>query len=251
MRIISKFRDYYDCVQAHGQDRGLKYVRNEDEEKIGYRWPFPSVMTFNSNPTWLKQNIIGFCGKLYPCLHVAYTNYELARHSCREHATWKTEEYPTAFCFTLDEVDEFVNANYKKRDIEVYYEGKKHDYWRRSGVRQLHLKEFFEKMEQEADKHQKRFEEHLSPIFVASLVGSVHRAWEPATTKYEQKIDWNASLREFEFMRIKDPYTAYQELSMYLGNMAFPNKPIPKIDDKTMAEIKGFDKFSFRKDKAS
>jgi hypothetical protein len=33
--------------------------------------------------------------------------------------------------------------------------------------------------------------------------------------------------------------------------MAFPNKPIPKIDDKTMAEIKGFDKFSFRKDKAS
>ena len=52
-------------------------------------------------------------------------------------------------------------------------------------------------------------------------------------------------------MRIKDPYTAYQELSMYLGNMAFPNKPIPTISDEVMAEIKGFNKFSFRKDKAT
>jgi hypothetical protein len=29
--------------------------------------------------------------------------------------------------------------------------------------------------------------------------------------------------------------------------MASPEKPIPKIDDKTMAQAKGFDKFSFRK----
>ena len=35
---------------------------------------------------------------------------------------------------------------------------------------------------------------------------------------------------------------------MFISNLAVPLKPIPKIDDKTMAEIKGFDKWSFRKE---
>jgi hypothetical protein len=35
---------------------------------------------------------------------------------------------------------------------------------------------------------------------------------------------------------------------MFMNNMALPMKPIPVFDDVTMAESKGFNKFSFRKD---
>lgn len=61
----------------------------------------------------------------------------------------------------------------------------------------------------------------------------------------------NPNLDDFDFQRVKDPYTAFQELYMYLGSKAAPEKPIPQPTDKVMAEIKGFDKFSFRKDKAT
>jgi hypothetical protein len=81
------------------------------------------------------------------------------------------------------------------------------------------------------------FLKHRSPVFIAEVVN-----------EYEGKITYNGCLKPFEFYRVFDPYLAFQEIAMWLGNQAVPIKPIPKIDDVTMAEIKGFDKFSFRKD---
>jgi len=60
----------------------------------------------------------------------------------------------------------------------------------------------------------------------------------------------NGELKKFEFFRVLDPFQTFQELYMYLGGLAVPDKPLPKLDDKTMAEIKGFNKYSFRKDKS-
>jgi hypothetical protein len=58
----------------------------------------------------------------------------------------------------------------------------------------------------------------------------------------------NAWLAPVEFYRVMPVEQAYQELSMYLGGLASAEKPIPEIDDVTMAGAKGFDKHSFRKD---
>jgi hypothetical protein len=55
-------------------------------------------------------------------------------------------------------------------------------------------------------------------------------------------------LQDFDFFRIKDTYSAYQEIQQWVANRARPEPPIPQIDDKTMAEIKGHgDRYSFRK----
>ncbi len=63
------------------------------------------------------------------------------------------------------------------------------------------------------------------------------------------KVTLNCRLRDYKFYKIYDTYSAAQEIEMYLNNLAIPEKPIPKISDKIMAEAKGFDKYSFRKDK--
>jgi hypothetical protein len=34
---------------------------------------------------------------------------------------------------------------------------------------------------------------------------------------------------------------------MFMSNLAVPLKPVPEISDKIMVDIKGFDKWSFRK----
>ena len=58
----------------------------------------------------------------------------------------------------------------------------------------------------------------------------------------------NAPLSDLDFAKVMPPYQAYQEIRMFLGNMAQPEKPIPQIDDETMVEIKGHGgKYSFRK----
>ncbi len=76
------------------------------------------------------------------------------------------------------------------------------------------------------------------PIFVMSQVHS----WV---------FTWNAELRNFDFQKIVEPYTAFQELSMWVGAQARPERPIVEISDEVRLEAHGFDKkFSFRKPKS-
>lgn len=66
---------------------------------------------------------------------------------------------------------------------------------------------------------------------------------------YESTIEYNPRLNLYEFYRVLPAYEAYHKLSGFLESFAQPCKPIPSISDETMVEIKGFDKYSFRKEK--
>ena len=63
----------------------------------------------------------------------------------------------------------------------------------------------------------------------------------------------NPELKPFGFAPVVDPYTAVQELQMYIGNqLAHDSHPeMPVGSDRVIAESKGFDKYSFRKPKRS
>jgi hypothetical protein len=59
----------------------------------------------------------------------------------------------------------------------------------------------------------------------------------------------NVRLAPFGFQSTIDPYTAYQEIAMYLaGPLAIQQDPPQDIDDETLASMKGFDDRSFRAD---
>lgn len=59
----------------------------------------------------------------------------------------------------------------------------------------------------------------------------------------------NCNLKQFEFQKIIDPFTAIHKLNTFLCNQARPENPVVNISDKDLAKSKGYDKFSFRKDK--
>lgn len=62
-------------------------------------------------------------------------------------------------------------------------------------------------------------------------------------------IVFNDKLEPLEFYRVIDPYTAFQEIDMYIGNILVGvNDSVPAVSDKDMIEAKGFDNKSFRKD---
>lgn len=64
------------------------------------------------------------------------------------------------------------------------------------------------------------------------------------------KVEYNAILKQYEFEKIIDPYTAFQEVYMFLAAKAKPEKVIKEMSNDDKVFSKGFDKFSFRKEKS-
>ena len=57
----------------------------------------------------------------------------------------------------------------------------------------------------------------------------------------------NPCLKDLQFYKVKDAFSAFQELSMYLGSQLCPKPEIDDVADKFKITGHGFDaKFSFR-----
>lgn len=70
MRIISKFKDYYDCGMSYGFDKDFHYVRNTEiielkKDVFSYRLICPpNMMVKECDNSGI--GIIGFCGEYFP-----------------------------------------------------------------------------------------------------------------------------------------------------------------------------------------
>lgn len=228
MRIISDFKDYYDSVQSLGQDRSLIYYRKTKEDSV-----FPGIFPWTGGNRYFQLSsfiydcfIIGFCGKIYPLLKIE--------------SNWRYKpkiSYNVTICCNLEDVDCLVKNHYREKQIEGYF-AKKNLYrknWSLCCNRQI-FKTFFDKCEEKKESYKEYFSEH--PVFVVK------------DRDRHRYIEYNACLKDFNFVRQVDVFTAYQQIQMHISNIAVPQKPIPEISNNDMIEAKGFDlKFSFRKDK--
>jgi hypothetical protein len=244
MRIISDFRDYYDSVQGAGQDLQLIYHRRAMEEKLeGYTFPIcKKLWRMLEDPLTVEDNVIGFCGKVYPVLEIT------------KERRWPKQDV-SAICFNIEQVDTFIEENFKKKQADAYRRprsgsGRRRAEWPSHYERQ-HFTTYFTRMAEVQDKYQKLFLDERCPIFVIYPYGWGDKTASIGRTGRYRKyplLVTNDCLKEFDFVRLFDPYSAFQEIQMFLGGMAFPNNPIPEVSDADMLIAKGFDaKSSFRK----
>lgn len=126
MKIISKFKDYYDGVaQSKGIDnkiiyvretknlflKDFKYVYNHHLTTSKYFFPFRHGYR---NSQEFHTVIIGFCGKLYPLIvkNISYDNNEyiydnnIIKELCKNH------------------YDSFINMTNDKNILELFYKHK-------------------------------------------------------------------------------------------------------------------------------
>lgn len=196
MRIVSRFRDYYDIGLGLGYDSHVDYIRTPREvifkDGASPEKEFFGKLRFRSD--WKTQFIvIGFCGVFYPLI-IARRDY------------MATE---TKYCYSLEELASIVEIRR----------------WDR-------YKEFYETVK--SLKNDQLFIDNYSPIVIVDGA----------------KATWNGFLKPYQFMRIIDPYQAFQKIDMFLGNMAAPEKPAPKQSDIEKVKSHGFDpKMGFRKGK--
>lgn len=225
MRIISSFKDYYDSAMGYGVDYDSVWLREEKEIKRGPGPRGPRTYQHQNIDFKYSSHNIAFCGKLYGCVKVAKLK----------------EGRPVieAICYKIEDIDKFVEANFKKKQIKYYYEHNKSSsfsYSRRafeSGMYYGNRKAFeffFKEIDKYSeDKVEKFLIENNTPICVDNQL--------------------NAFLKDWEFYRVVDPYTAFQEIQMFFGRLRSPERPIPYVSDADMLEAKGFDpKWSFRRE---
>lgn len=212
IRIISKFKDYYDSVQLYGQD-DLVYVREPSEIEV--EDPKGIWCCGYLDGITVRLGCVGFCGNLYPYVTL-----------CKDYGD------PHTF-YSVEEVTKFVVPLLKKKDVETYHN--KYSRWS-NYLSEGRIKRFFE--EKNWEIYNKQLD--IAPIFVVKY----KRNYNDPTT-----LTLNAPLKDLQFYKLFDSYTAFQELFMYIGNTAQPEKEIPKVSDSDMIVAKGFDKHSFRKQK--
>lgn len=218
MLIISKTHDYYDVVaNSVGHDTSMRYIRTSKvistDDSYTHSWTGLGPEHHNANGDTVY---IGFCGKVYYCLKVNVADrYESPRYKF----IYNQEDYDIQFPKKDIKLRRYKWVKYRPKDVITNWV-----------VDSNHL-----------------FLEHHVPIWAMYPEYGTNR-WGRSANLIKTEI--NANLNQFEFFRVFDPFSAYQEITMFLGGMASPEKEIPHIDDKTMAEVKGFNKFSFRKDKS-
>lgn len=217
MRIISNFKDYYDCIQGYGQD-DLKYIRHPIETKeiyLGLRQQITSIPKYH----WKNVRIL-FCGKLY-------SGYKFTQGL-----------NSTKFMYNPEEVEGFCNENdirYKSKNKWDSGFGSDYEHLEKANATNNYLP---------------ICEKYLTPIVVveSSIYSQVIQG-KKIINRWTELATINARLNQYDFQKVFGPVEAFMAIQTFISNLAYPNKPIPHVSDEDLVSAKGFDKFSFRKDK--
>ena len=239
MKIISKRKDYYDCIQKYGYDDSRYFIRkpkkiNVHDVKI---WEYlnsevKEVLVnkiFNYNETDFIGNIliIGFCGKIYMVLQL--------RPDSENTVLRYNDEF---FFYSYQEFIDFAD-NYPKLKKYIHNSISKKNTWRlwnsgQRGGQIAYIKSAFDILSG-SDQFKQIFIKYKVPIFIYD--------------KSRNEVLLNPSnLKEYKFPKIFHAYTAFQELEMYIGNLGLNDPKMVSISNKHLLEKKGFDnRYSFRK----
>ncbi len=230
MRIISSFHDYYDCVAKQGVDQSLLYIR--EETAIDFVLPTSNWRERNClfSDYYLQATTCFVGGKFHTILQWLLPNTE------RIEWLWVRDE---------QELQEEIQQRCSKDAIKHYMHSR-HNYERfQYGFKVPIRKRVIEGLAFLENQHPfiaAAAEKHHAPILIHN------HYWRTKHGKHFALL--NGKLSNYNFQKTIDPWTCFQDIAVWLGAQASPEKPIPTIDDKTMSEAKGFNKYSFRKDKA-
>lgn len=254
MKLRSRFHDYYDKVMATGQS-DLMYLRYP-KALDGKDYPGPSLLVAGTRlginrKLSVRSAIVGFCTRAYGIIRLTST------------ARGKDT---TKICASSEDVDALMGSVLKPDEMRAYKDPASvcrkerlfevtswngAPWFSYSGVRAWYalIAKF------QAEKLQALLLKHQAPILVVKTEDFGLIKTHTGEYIYQDvahpkvTIELNACLKAVEFHRLVDPFTTFQEIQMFLGGLAAPEKSIPPVSDKDMIVAKGFDlKTSFRKD---
>lgn len=237
MYIISKNKDYYDgVVGTTGVDKTIVYERTTviEEDPHKFIQPFTARKSWNRKdktpfnsfqsgyPTERKSKyqansgfIVGFCGKLY-------IGWKFYREF--EDGFYNTE-METLITYDL----EFV----KKHVVQKSWDG---DF-----INNIDYILGYDPID--------IFRKVNSPIFIFDT--DYDRKFIQRYRRNDVFIT-NPTLKDYEFYKVMDSYTAFQEIQMFIGGvLGIGEREMIEVEDKYKIAQHGFNKNSFRRSKSN
>lgn len=234
MRIISKFNDYYDSALGYGEDRSLVYERKTEDFEISSNQE-KNLPYVNKNRSYRLSRdkwdtelfYLGFCGKIYP----------VVKFSERYPALSPSNFNPIVrYLYSLEQVQEFCKENnIELRDEKEYFS----KYSRGYDVDSVRsLTRFFNQTDFMG--LEKIFAEKNIPLFTYKS--------DPTSNSNKTMIQHNPSLKDVQFFKVKDSFSCFQEISMFVGGvLKSKENEMVQISDEDKIAKHGYDKWSFRK----
>lgn len=225
MRIHSKFKDYYDTALGYGIDEDIHYVREtqEFEAKAGNRVEGDCLAVYanpyNINAYMMKDEYkrgpeevdIGagqvlFCGKLYSYIVMHFMGEAEHRY------LWNYKDFAANYYPLLKDAFAKKLPNKFVKTMQAYFipvENRKF-----------------------ADIH------HNTGVPVIHNTPVLYR-WRYGGTS---NVIYNPCLKDIEFYKVLDPFTCFQELSMFIGGVLGGHSPkMVTISDEMKVYKHGFD----------
>ena len=226
MKIVSKFKDYYDGVGANDLEPTPVYVREKREAVIDNNFAVDAIkrpraiLRSQYHQPGIKvevtAGVVGFCGEIYP--YILKERYgDVGYHKIGFQYEYDQSKFANMLWPTGKNIKPLLKWKWGMRDkknLMIWLENIKK------------LKSIFMDCE--------------TPAF--ALLG--------ITETGKIRIEINPRLADHYFYKAMDSYSAYQEISMFLGNELAKEKEVdvPVGGDEIVAHSKGYNKWSFRKE---
>lgn len=185
-------------------------VYRREHKVIGKDPSYPQIITDVKRRNWHSRTfVVGFAGNLYPGVWI-------------ERAAGSDDQV----FYSLDDFERWLaDVGAEVREDKWFWRGSTD--LLHSQVRRNHF---------DAAKHKgllKIFTDHRTPIFL----------WR------RDQVVINPTLKEWKFQKVKDPFTAFQDIYMFIsGVLGVDARETVQISDKDLASKRGHDgKYSFRK----
>jgi hypothetical protein len=229
MLIVSDFHDFYDSCSATGVDKTVVFQRKKKIEAIDLndlKLPYTESCRSKIRGQFffytIRKMVVGFCGGLYPLV-------------CVEKLDERKELFEKVVFYKPEDLYSYLDSEKIQIDGRFSYFSD-FEIKNREKMNKFFLKTTWKKLEF-------LFRQKNLATF---LIG---RGISKNNSDHEVTLLSNPRLFELNFMKVKDPFSAYQEIYMFIsGFLGVPEKKQLKISDKDMAASKGHDSpYSFKK----
>lgn len=235
MRLISPFHDYYDSALAYGQDESVVYERKPLEFDVKPR---------KGTPPKRIQELNEFISKYTKFDSGRYVSYFPDTLYSKKDVRFEVVPFTIIFCGKL----------YKGLEVQKHaiYAPPKHaylytfeefvDFTKTNGVKITKKSPSYSKTTIAA-KFKQYFTYNNSPDIDWLIISKVTIA-----IKKGNNIYINPRLKDYNFQKVFDSWSAYQEIDMWIsGTLAWPQNFMVEIEDKYKITGHGFDpKYGFR-----
>ena len=232
MKIISKFKDYYDSALGYGVDMSQVLVRTQTDFITDIQLPNPLCM--NKKYTFFT---LGFCGKWIRGVKAKAGNFD-GNTECFYSPTLLSSSF-----FNKKDIQEMTNKIYSYHkstpleEINKWLEGNPVEWYSRD----IRYKRVVNKLTDSLFVDNK-----CSVILIekTDFFGRKYRGFDSTAV-----VTLWPKLSDYNFQKVVDPYTTFQEISMYqFGVLGCTEKDTVDISDKDRYDMKGFDmEYGFRK----